>query len=210
MRLLTNQISSFTYLQGGHIFRLLRYVNGIGEGLELPAGEMVPLEGNLDVLHGVSFHKGCYLGQELTARTHFKGILRKRLAPIVLSSQPLSNEHHALLDRVPEELLDPHKYDTLLPPSLCKYLSEPDVHEDSIPSVAPSNVVVATSNPSRRMQGKIFGQYGALGLAMIRLEHILNNTPLVLQPSSLHVKPLPPRWWPPIRLEGPDELDPSG
>ena len=38
-----------------------------------------------DYLHGVSFHKGCYIGQELTARTHHTGVVRKRIVPITLS-----------------------------------------------------------------------------------------------------------------------------
>lgn len=32
----------------------------------------IPLESNLDLLGAISFTKGCYVGQELTARTHFK------------------------------------------------------------------------------------------------------------------------------------------
>lgn len=32
----------------------------------------IPSECNLDLTHGVSFTKGCYVGQELTARTQFK------------------------------------------------------------------------------------------------------------------------------------------
>ena len=46
-----------------------------------PPGEAIPLEYNLDALNGVSFSKGCYLGQELTAMTHFRGTIRKRLMP---------------------------------------------------------------------------------------------------------------------------------
>ena len=38
-----------------------------------------------DYLHGVSFHKGCYIGQELTARTHHTGVVRKRIVPLTLS-----------------------------------------------------------------------------------------------------------------------------
>ena len=38
-----------------------------------------------DYLHGVSFHKGCYLGQELTARTHHTGVIRKRILPLRLT-----------------------------------------------------------------------------------------------------------------------------
>lgn len=30
----------------------------------------------------MSFDKGCYIGQELVARTHFKGVIRKRLFPV--------------------------------------------------------------------------------------------------------------------------------
>ncbi|GAA5880256.1 hypothetical protein JCM16303_003869 [Sporobolomyces ruberrimus] len=38
----------------------------------------LPMESNLDLMNGVDYKKGCYVGQELTARTHFKGIVRKR------------------------------------------------------------------------------------------------------------------------------------
>ena len=33
----------------------------------------------------VSFSKGCYLGQELIAKTHFTGVIRKRVMPITLT-----------------------------------------------------------------------------------------------------------------------------
>lgn len=64
-------------------YRLHRYRLGIGEGIdELPVAKCFPLESNADYLHGVSFHKGCYLGQEFTARTHHTGVVRKRLLPV--------------------------------------------------------------------------------------------------------------------------------
>uniref|UniRef100_A0A915JUG1 Transferase CAF17 homolog, mitochondrial n=1 Tax=Romanomermis culicivorax TaxID=13658 RepID=A0A915JUG1_ROMCU len=60
-----------------------RYSLGIGEGrLDLPPGTCLPLESNGDYLNGISFHKGCYVGQELTARTHHTGVVRKRLMPL--------------------------------------------------------------------------------------------------------------------------------
>ncbi|MDA5193160.1 CAF17-like 4Fe-4S cluster assembly/insertion protein YgfZ [Govanella unica] len=43
------------------------------------------LEGNLDALHGVSFTKGCYVGQELTTRTKHRGKVRRRLLPVKVS-----------------------------------------------------------------------------------------------------------------------------
>ncbi|CAI5520441.1 unnamed protein product [Closterium sp. Naga37s-1] len=61
-----------------------------GEGLgwggrvdqEMLSGEALPLECNLAALHAISFTKGCYVGQELTARTHHRGVVRKRLMPV--------------------------------------------------------------------------------------------------------------------------------
>ncbi|XP_001651016.2 putative transferase CAF17, mitochondrial [Aedes aegypti] len=66
-----------------------RYSLGIGEGvINLPPGKCFPLENNCDYLHGVSFHKGCYIGQELTARTYHTGVIRKRLMPLIFD-QPV-------------------------------------------------------------------------------------------------------------------------
>ena len=39
---------------------------------------------NLDLLNAVSFDKGCYLGQELTARAKFRGQVRRRFMPVAL------------------------------------------------------------------------------------------------------------------------------
>lgn len=41
----------------------------------------LPMECNLELLNGIHFRKGCYIGQELTIRTHHKGVVRKRLLP---------------------------------------------------------------------------------------------------------------------------------
>ena len=60
-----------------------RYKLGICEGvIDLPPEKCFPLESNCDFMHGVSFHKGCYIGQELTARTHHTGVIRKRIMPL--------------------------------------------------------------------------------------------------------------------------------
>ena len=68
---------------GSELFRAFRTRYGVAEGdTEIPSGEALPLEYNLDGLNGVSFKKGCYVGQELTARTHFNGVVRKRLMPV--------------------------------------------------------------------------------------------------------------------------------
>eukprot|EP00108_Taenia_solium_P002373 TsM_000775000 transcript=TsM_000775000 gene=TsM_000775000 len=69
------------------IYRRTRYCLGLPEGAdEFKSGEGLPLEANADLCHGVSFSKGCYVGQELTARSRFVGVIRRRVAPILLES----------------------------------------------------------------------------------------------------------------------------
>jgi folate-binding protein YgfZ len=49
---------------------------------DMEIGKAILLENNIDLLHGVAWDKGCYTGQELTARTHYRGLIKKRLAPV--------------------------------------------------------------------------------------------------------------------------------
>lgn len=50
---------------------------------DLPADSVLPLHGNLDLLNFVSFSKGCYVGQELTARTKHRGAVRRRFFSVI-------------------------------------------------------------------------------------------------------------------------------
>jgi transferase CAF17, mitochondrial len=63
-------------------YALLRRLAGVAEGSELTG--RVALETNQELLNAVSFDKGCYLGQELTARVFHTGVIRKRILPILL------------------------------------------------------------------------------------------------------------------------------
>ncbi|KAK7255753.1 hypothetical protein RIF29_29172 [Crotalaria pallida] len=64
-------------------YLLWRIEKGVAEGsTEIPKGEAVPLEYNLASLNAISFDKGCYVGQELIARTHHRGVIRKRIVPL--------------------------------------------------------------------------------------------------------------------------------
>ena len=54
----------------------------------------VPQMANFDLVGGVSFKKGCYPGQEIVARTHYRGILKRRmaLAHLVGDARPLPGQ----------------------------------------------------------------------------------------------------------------------
>ena len=63
-----------------------RLALGVSDGpLDLEPERSFPLEGNLQDLHGIDFQKGCYIGQEVTSRSHRRGKLRKRLMPVIIS-----------------------------------------------------------------------------------------------------------------------------
>jgi folate-binding protein YgfZ len=57
---------------------------------------------NLDALGGISFEKGCYTGQEIIARTHFRGAVKRRMfrfgarcSPPAPGIRLLANKEHA-------------------------------------------------------------------------------------------------------------------
>src|SRR5260370_16452201 len=56
---------------------------GIPDGSsDLVADKSVLLEAGFEELNGVDWQKGCYVGQELTARTKYRGLIKKRLFPV--------------------------------------------------------------------------------------------------------------------------------
>ena len=42
-------------------------------------GKFIPQSLNLDLMNAINFKKGCYTGQEIVARTHYLGTVKKRL-----------------------------------------------------------------------------------------------------------------------------------
>jgi folate-binding protein YgfZ len=52
---------------------------------DMIVGQSTLLECNIDKLNGISWTKGCYMGQELTARMHHRGLAKKRLFPVKIS-----------------------------------------------------------------------------------------------------------------------------
>jgi len=76
---------------GWHAHRLAL---GVAEGVaELGAGETLWLEANARELNGVSFTKGCYVGQENTARMHHRDKVRRRLVVAPLDEGDTRRRH---------------------------------------------------------------------------------------------------------------------
>jgi folate-binding protein YgfZ len=68
---------------GFDIYDRLRLSLGIPDGSrDLVLEKSILLESGFDELNGVDWQKGCYIGQELTARTRYRGLVKKRLTPV--------------------------------------------------------------------------------------------------------------------------------
>ena len=62
---------------------------GLPDGTrDLEPGKTLLLEAGFDELHGIAWDKGCYMGQELTARTKYRGLVKRRLVPVTLNGPP--------------------------------------------------------------------------------------------------------------------------
>ena len=128
-------------------YTIYRMLNGIAEGQsEIVSNHALPQESNIDFFGGIDFFKGCYLGQELTIRTHHTGVVRKRILPCQLydKDSPPPSEEQAAPEYHPESKI-------LLPPP-------------------GSNISKSKAKGRGRSSGKWLGGVGNIGLALCRLE----------------------------------------
>ncbi len=66
-----------------------RIALGVPEGgLDFVYGDTFVHDANLDLLHGVDFDKGCYVGQEVVSRVHHRKSARKRVVRIHFYGDP--------------------------------------------------------------------------------------------------------------------------
>jgi folate-binding protein YgfZ len=80
-------------------FRAHRLALGVCEGVaELGDGETLWLETNAEELHGVDYKKGCYVGQENTARMHYRQKVNRRLVVVPLDQANEKRQQLALPD----------------------------------------------------------------------------------------------------------------
>ena len=70
-------------LTDGSAYDQKRIELGLPDGSrDLDVEKALLLENGFEELAGVDFDKGCYIGQELTARTHYRALIKKRLLPV--------------------------------------------------------------------------------------------------------------------------------
>ncbi|QIW94846.1 hypothetical protein AMS68_000364 [Peltaster fructicola] len=124
-------------------YTIRRYLRGIAEGQsEIPREESLPMNYNFDLMGGIDFKKGCYIGQELTIRTHHTGVVRRRVLPVSL-------------------------YDAASQPP-----TEPIYDPQSTAHAAEGNTDIKKASSKKRATGKLIASVGNVGLALCRLEQM--------------------------------------
>lgn len=84
---------------GSERWRLLDLVSGIPWLGPATSEEFVPQMLNLDKLGGISFNKGCYTGQEIVARTHYLGKIKRALFLAECDGAAAPEPNSILVDR---------------------------------------------------------------------------------------------------------------
>jgi folate-binding protein YgfZ len=69
-------------LTGARHYHQARLALGVPEGSDFGSEKVFALDAGLEELHGVSFTKGCYIGQELTSRMKHRATTRKRILTV--------------------------------------------------------------------------------------------------------------------------------
>ena len=161
-----------------------RLALGVAEGPEVVG--RIPLNCNLELLNYVAFDKGCYLGQELTARAKFRGEVRRRLMPCALQDSDGAVLHSAA---------------RALPP--------PDPVPDVPPLAGGLPDVGAKLVAGNKAVGELVAVDAAssVAVAMLKLDFALSGEVLdvdVEGGQGVKASPYVPPWWPGDVLENAD------
>jgi len=72
-----------TATENENLYHQKRLMLGIPEyGKDFAANDLFPHEALMDMLGGIDFNKGCYIGQEIVSRMQHRGTVRSRLVPV--------------------------------------------------------------------------------------------------------------------------------
>ena len=84
---------------GTDSWRLLDIQSGLALLQEETSGIFIPQMLNLDYLNAISFKKGCYTGQEIVARAHYRGTIKRRMYILKLATSILPAIGEGLINR---------------------------------------------------------------------------------------------------------------
>lgn len=165
-------------------------------------------------MNGIDYNKGCYLGQELIARTHYRGTVQKRLFPFISigSSFKTSDLKNQIISSSQE---------FLIPPLLIE--NDPEVKNNqlvtkslslnfnlNLRNVTPESELIPLENWSNLDDSEIFDKNMKnssvvttslnAGTAKIRMEHLnssINTGHVFFDPKTKNlVKAILPLWYP--------------
>jgi folate-binding protein YgfZ len=69
-------------------YDLHRLQLGVPDPARDAAESTYPIEANFDLLHGIDFKKGCFIGQETTSRMKRRGAIKTRMLPLLFDGPP--------------------------------------------------------------------------------------------------------------------------
>lgn len=199
----------------GDLYQALRCLNGIPEGSdEIPPHSAIPHEASLDLAGAIDFQKGCYLGQELVARTQHQGLVRKRLMPLVAVADSVADPTHPFHSRplrasrsqlVPPEFSHAVEHgwidaDLSLASGLVgKPIAVADAALSSLPRSAPSIISVSPCLASAMSMMRLEAVFGATDTNLPELPLAPAPTvglfPLFRSESRVLLKPIAPFHW---------------
>lgn len=152
----SEQISDFDQEVAVESYDVRRMMMGVAEGQgEILKEAALPQESNIDYMGGVDFRKGCYVGQELTIRTHHTGVVRKRILPV--------------------QIYDPGE--GVRSPDGLSY------DQQSMLILPPKGANISRVDKKGRSAGRWLGGVGNIGLALCRLE-VMTDTVLTGEGSQ--------------------------
>ncbi|KAK9240737.1 hypothetical protein V1525DRAFT_394832 [Lipomyces kononenkoae] len=184
-------------------YNIRRIMYGIPEGTQdfIP-GDMLPMESCIDMMGGINFDKGCYVGQELTTRAKRVGITKRRMVPYMI--------YDLASDKVPSEI----EYDPWfeLPEGVTLPYKSPIIPAGTQPKINSRGEVM-------RAVGKLISRTENIGLANAALDWVdkaeeeaepeqcrviptdnsgglaLNDPALGDKTTGLGIKFFRPYWW---------------
>ena len=148
---------------GEDFYNSLKCIYGIPtNSIDLISDKTIILESNLSYLNGISFTKGCYVGQELIARTHFRGQIRKRLFGATIINDNNDNNNNDVINI--DNNKDDNDRDTIIPTDIINNI------DDDIKDIDFSNKNIVDIN-NDKVVGKIISKESVINCCIAQLRN---------------------------------------